>query len=38
LEAELTPEAYAAAWARGEAMDVQTALELARELAAGQPL
>ncbi len=33
LEAELGPEAYSAAWARGEAMDVNTALALARQIA-----
>ena len=35
LEAHLTPETYAAAWARGEAMDIETAMELAQQLAAG---
>ena len=35
LEAQLTPEIYAAAWARGEALTVEEALDLARELAAG---
>lgn len=36
LEAALTPEAYAAAWARGEAMTVEEALELARQVAASE--